>query len=45
MVLSWIFYIKQRIYNLITKIVMEFVNMVINDEQCAETYANKAQSV
>ena len=34
-----------RIYNLRTKTVMESVNMVINDEQCAETHVEEAQSV
>ena len=34
-----------RVYNLRTKIVMESTNIVINDEQCAETYAEEAQSV
>ena len=34
-----------RIYNLRTKIVMESTNIVINDEQCAETHVEEAQSV
>ena len=34
-----------RVYNLKTKTVMESANVVINDEQCAETHAEEAQSV
>ena len=31
-----------KIYNLRTKTVMESVNVVINDEQCAETHVEEA---
>ena len=31
-----------RVYNLRTKIVMEFANVVINDKQCSETHAKEA---
>ena len=33
------------VYNLKTKTVMESTNVVINDEQCAKTHAEEAQSV
>ena len=34
-----------KVYNLRTKTMMESANVVINDEQCAETHAEEAQSV
>ena len=34
-----------KVYNLITKIVMESANVAINDEQCIKTHAEEAQSV
>ena len=33
------------VYNLRTKIVMESTNVLINDEQCAETHAEEVQQV